>query len=75
MYMLAGGSDADNINPYAAKPPEGRKWIETGPHVTIVGPAVKGMMGYPKELQPDTSKPYVMYYFGTPYEHLMLPLK
>lgn len=74
MYMLAGGSDADNTDPYAAKPPEGRKWVETGPHVMIVGPAVKKMTGYPKELQPDTSKPYVMY-FGTPYEHLMLPVK
>lgn len=74
MYMLGGGSDADNLDPYAEKPPAGRRWVETGPHVMVVGPAVKKMLGYPKDAQPDTSKPYVMFP-GTPYEHLMLPVK
>lgn len=40
----------------------------------VVGPAVKGMEGYPRTPDPDTSRPYVMWY-GTPYEHLMIPVR
>jgi hypothetical protein len=36
MYMLAGGTDASNTDPYAAKPEPGNNWIETGPHIMIV---------------------------------------
>jgi hypothetical protein len=73
MYMLAGGTDASNTDPYAQKPTATNNWINTGPHVMIVG--AKGMMeGYPRDPKPDTSKPYVMW-AGTPYEHLMLPVK
>jgi hypothetical protein len=73
MYMLAGGTDASNTDPYAQKPTESNNWISTGSHVMIVG--AKGMMeGYPRDPKPDTSKPYVMWP-GTPYEHLMMPVK
>jgi hypothetical protein len=73
MYMLAGGTDASNTDPYAQKPTANNNWIETGPHVMVVG--AKGMMeGYPRDPKPDTSKPYVMW-AGTPYEHLMLPVR
>ena len=37
MYMLAGGSDASNMDPWGTKPAEGQKWVETGPHVMVVG--------------------------------------
>src|SRR5215204_199395 len=37
MYMLAGGTDASNTDPYAQKPEPGNNWIETGPQVMIVG--------------------------------------
>ena len=37
MYMLAGGSDASNTDPYGTKPADGGKWVETGPHVMVVG--------------------------------------
>jgi len=73
MYMLAGGSDGSNTDPYAAKPEEGNNWIETGPHVMIVN-AKDVMHGYPEKPKPDTSMPYVMW-AGTPYAHLMIPVK
>jgi hypothetical protein len=73
MYMMAGGTDASNTDPYAKGPAPGNHWIKTGPHVMVVGPAVKAMAGYPKSADPDTTKPYVMW-AGTPYEHLMIPM-
>jgi hypothetical protein len=73
MYMLAGGTDASNTDPHATGPAAGNNWIETGPHVMIVG--ARGMMeGYPRDPLPDTQAPYVMW-AGTPYEHLMLPVR
>lgn len=74
MYMLKGGSDASNTDPYATAPAKGSHWITTGPHVMVVGPGAKLMAGYIKGADPDTSKPYVMW-GGTPYEHLMIPVK
>jgi len=50
-------------------------WIKTGSHVMIVGGEAKSMLqGYPRDAKPDPTKPYVMW-AGTPYEHLMLPVK
>lgn len=73
MYMLAGGSDTSNTDPYAAKPADG-KWITTGPHVMIAGADQAFLDQYPKGASPDTSVPYVMW-AGTPYAHLMVPVK
>lgn len=73
IYMLAGGTDASNTDPFATKPSEGNNWIETGPHVMVVGS--KGLLaGYPALPKPDTTAPYVMF-AGTPYDHLMIPIK
>jgi hypothetical protein len=73
LCMLAGGSDASNTGPYATGPAAGNHWVETGPHVMVVG--AKGMMeGYPRAADPDTASPYVMWP-DTPYEHLMLPVR
>lgn len=73
MYMLSGGTDASNTDPFAQKPAPDNNWVETGPHVMVVG--AKGMMeGYPRTAKPDTSRPYVMWP-DTPYEHLMLPVQ
>jgi hypothetical protein len=74
MYMLAGGTDASNTDPYAAKPEADNHWIKTGPHVMIVGADSSFYDTYPKDINPDTSSPYVMW-AGTPYEHLMVPVK
>ena len=74
VFMLAGGSDASNTDPYASGPSQGGAWIDTGPHVMVVSPAVGRMAGYPRGVQPDTTQPYVMWP-GTPYEHLMIPIR
>ena len=73
MYMLAGGTDASNTDPYAAGPAAGNDWVKTGPHVMIVN-AVGMMAGYPDSATPDTAQPYVMW-AGTPYAHLMIPVQ
>jgi hypothetical protein len=74
MYMLAGGTDASNTDPYAAKPEPNNNWIKTGPHVMVVGADASFYDQYPKSAKPDTSLPYVMW-SGTPYQHLMVPVK
>jgi hypothetical protein len=72
MYMLEGGTDASNTDPYAKQPTADNDWIKTGPHIMLVGS--KAMLaGYPSGAKPDTSVPYVMW-AGTPYAHLMVPV-
>jgi hypothetical protein len=73
MYMLRGGTDASNTDPYAQKPTEENKWIETGPHVMVVG-SKEVLAGHPTSPDPDTKVPYVMW-DGTPYAHLMVPVQ
>jgi hypothetical protein len=74
MYMLAGGTDASNTDPYSKKPSAADHWIKTGPHLMIAGADAAFYDAYPKLPDPDTSRPYVMW-AGTPYQHLMVPVK
>jgi hypothetical protein len=74
MYMLSGGTDASNTDPYAAKPTAANHWIKTGPHIMIVGADAGFYDSYPKSADPDTKSPYVMW-AGTPYQHLMAPIR
>lgn len=71
-YMLKGGSDSSNTDPYA-KGSVGH-WITTGPHVMILSADAARVSGYPGGEHPDTAKPSVMFE-GTPYAHIMLPVK
>jgi hypothetical protein len=73
MYMLAGGADASNTDPYAKAPDKANHWVKTGPHVMIVGDA-ELLKSYPAGADPDTTQPYVMW-GGTPYAHLMIPVR
>ena len=73
MYMLEGGTDASNTDPYATKPTTDGDWVKTGPHIMIVG-SKEILAGYPTGAKPDTTVPYVMW-AGTPYAHLMVPMK
>ncbi len=73
IYMLAGGTDASNTDPYATEPTETNNWVKTGPHVMVMN-AMDMMAGYPTSPTPDTTKPYVMWH-GTPYAHLMVPVE
>jgi hypothetical protein len=70
-YMLQGGSDASNTDPFVMEPAKGEDWISTPPHVMIV---------FPDQLDPaifssdhSSGGPYVMW-AGTPYEHIMMPV-
>jgi hypothetical protein len=73
IYMLAGDTGTTNHDPHQRD--TRLHWVQTGPHVMIVGPRVREMTGYPRTLDvADPSQPYVMFP-GTPYEHLMLPTK
>lgn len=72
IYMLEGGTDASNADPYATQPTAQNDWIKTGPHVMVVG-SKEVLAGYPSGQKPDTSAPYAMW-AGTPYEHLMVPV-
>jgi hypothetical protein len=71
-YMLMGGSDASNDDPYATTPVAGKKWIDTGAHIMVLNPGAMAD-AYPKTAE-DPTKPYVMWP-GTPYQHLMIPVK
>jgi hypothetical protein len=71
-YMLMGGSDASNTDPFATEPKAGAPWIDTGPHVMVLNIADR-FDGYPTTPD-DPTKPYVMW-AGTPYAHLMIPVK
>jgi hypothetical protein len=72
VYMLAGDSGTSNTDPYARAATSDNHWVQTGPHVMIVGAAVKNM-GYPMALDANASGPYVMWP-NTPYAHLMIPV-
>ena len=74
MYMLSGGTDASNTDPFATEPTATNHWVKTGPHVMVVGGDQAFYDSYPKGADPDTSSPYVMW-AGTPYQHLMAPVK
>jgi hypothetical protein len=74
IYMLAGGTDASNTDPWAMNPSHGHDWVHTGPHVMLVGIGPETLSGYPTATRPDTRQAYVMW-AGTPYAHLMLPVR
>jgi len=73
MYMLEGGTDASNTDPFATKPSASNHWVKTGPHIMVVGADASFYDSYPKSPDPDTTQPYVMW-AGTPYQHLMAPV-
>jgi hypothetical protein len=71
IYMLAGDTGTTNHHPHQRE--TRMHWVQTGPHVMVVGPRVREMAGYSRTLDvADPNQPYAMYP-GTPYEHLMLP--
>ena len=70
-YMLMGGSDASNTDPFLMKA-AGDKWVDTGPHVMILNIG-DSFAGYPTTAD-NTKVPYIMFP-GTPYAHLMIPVK
>lgn len=71
-YMLAGGSDASNTDPFAEKPTEGDDWITTPSHTMVFPVGKLDQSVYSTD--PKNGGPWIMW-AGTQYEHLMVPVK
>jgi hypothetical protein len=71
-YMLRGDQGASNTDPSATKKTADNHWVVTGPHIMIVGAAVKDL-GLPDSAEADPTKPYLMW-ANTPYAHAMIPV-
>jgi len=71
-YMLQGGSDASYTDPFAGEPPAGEKWLEAPPHLMMVFPGKLDPAVFSSEY--NSGGPWIMW-GGTPYEHLMIPVK
>lgn len=71
-YMLQGASDASNTDPFADKPAAGQDWVSAPPHLMVfpTGKLDQNVYG----TDDKSGKPWVMW-AGTPYEHLMIPVK
>jgi hypothetical protein len=71
-YMLRGDQGASNTDPAATGKTADNHWVVTGPHIMIVGAAVKDL-GLPDSADADPNKPYIMW-ANTPYAHAMIPV-
>ena len=71
-YMLQGGSDPSNTDPYATEPKPGESWMSAPAHVMIFPSQKLDVKVYGTD--PDSGKPWIMW-AGTPYEHIMMPVK
>jgi hypothetical protein len=71
-YMLQGGSDASNTDPFAMKPKEGEEWVSAPPHVMLIVPGK--LDSALLSTDHHSGEPWVMY-AGTPYEHVMIPVE
>jgi len=71
-YMLMGGSDASNTDPFKMQPDSGQAWVDTGPHVMMVVPNPAALVGLSTDHM--SGGPYIMWQ-GTPYAHVMMPVK
>lgn len=71
-YMLRGDQGASNTDPSATGKTADNHWVVTGPHIMIVGAAVKDL-GLPDSADADPTKPYLMWP-NTPYAHAMVPV-
>ena len=70
-YMLQGGSDPSNTDPFAMEPAEGEDWVRTPPHIMVLLP--NGMDISMITADHMSGAPYVMW-AGTPYQHIMVPV-
>lgn len=70
-YMLQGGSDASNTDPFATEPAEGNEWMNSPAHVMLLLPGDLVQSGFSPDHQ--SGGPWIMW-AGTPYEHIMMPV-
>ena len=70
-YMLQGGSDASNSDPFATEPAAGEEWMASAPHVMFIVPGKLDQSVFTTDHH--SGEPWIMW-AGTPYEHLMMPV-
>ena len=70
-YMLQGGDTASNADPYATEPKAGETWMHAPPHIMVFPTSKLDAKVYGTEMN---GGPWIMW-AGTPYEHLMVPVK
>ena len=71
-YMLQGGSDPSNTDPFAIEPAPGQDWLTAPAHLMIFPSGKLDAAVYGTDH--TTGNPWIMW-AGTPYEHLMIPVK
>lgn len=71
-YMLQGDRGASNTDPYATGATADNQWVQAGPHVMIVVPNAGALESLPTD--PKSGGPWVMWK-GTPYAHVMVPVR
>ncbi len=71
-YMLMGDRGASNIDPYATAATADNQWVQEGPHIMLISSNPKAFDAYSTD--PANGGPYVMWK-GTPYVHLMVPVR
>jgi hypothetical protein len=70
-YMLQGGSDASNNDPFATEPDAGNEWMNSPAHVMLLLPGDLVESGFSPDY--ESGGPWIMW-AGTPYEHIMMPV-
>lgn len=70
-YMLQGGDDTSNTDPFAPVPAEGDEWVSSPAHLMLLVPG--GFDAAVFTTDHASGFPYIMWE-GTPYEHLMIPV-
>ncbi len=73
-YMLQGGGSPSNTDPFAMKPAAGEHWLKEPPHIMIFPATGSKLDPQVYGTDPNTGRPWIMF-GGTPYEHLMVPVK
>ncbi len=70
-YMLQGGSDASNTDPFAEKPVPGEDWMAAPPHIMVFPAGKLDAKTYGVAMN---GGPWVMW-ADTPYQHVMMPVQ
>ena len=70
-YMLQGGSDASNTDPFATEPAAGEEWVTSPAHIMLLLPGKLDQSVFSTEHH--SGAPFIMW-AGTPYEHIMMPV-
>lgn len=71
-YMLQGGDSASNTDPFAKKPTPGESWMKEPPHIMVFPAGKLDSSVYSTNMH--SGGPWIMW-GGTPYEHLMVPVR